>query len=840
MLPRFSLLALTVAGLVLAHAHAADNHADKTRNLIAVLQSGASFFDKARACQQLGEFGNREAVAALAALLPDEHLGAYARSGLEGIPDPGAAEALRAATATLQGNQLAGVINSLGVLRDEKAIGLLRQLAGDPGSGVAPEALLALGRISTDESIQILQQTLVQGPETTRAAAAAACLLAAEKQSAHGHSDIAVRLYDTVRRANVTLLYRVAATRGAIVARKESGVPLLIEQLRSNQGIIRNTALGAIREIPCDALASALNAEIERASSGLQIQLLTALVDCHNAQSLPVLQAKTASDHAEVRKAALATLGKIGGAAEIGVLLRAATDDRSAEESALALEGLGRMTGTAIDAPIVQALAAAADPGSRIKLIRLVETRGLTNSVGELLRHAADPEARVGVAALRALKAFAGPGELSALIALTKSSRDDAVREAAENAVVGAAAKAGDAASGGAAVLAELQQATNPALKNSWIRILASLGYAPALPTILRTMNDPNDAVAENTIEQLGRWPDPTPIDDLLSLVQAKANPARTRRALASAIQLATVAADEHQRPEGTLVQWFERAGATAQTVEDRRWIISGLGRLRHPESLRLLTRYLDDPGLQNEAALAVVQIAPALGQTDPTALHAALGKIAATVKSADLRGRAAKLAATIPAPAPPSPLFDGRSLAGWEGNTNVWRVRDGVIVGGSLKGNPRNEFLATVGRYGNFVLRLEYRLVGTEGFVNGGVQFRSVRAPQPAHEMSGFQADIGAGYSGFLYDESRRNKFLAQPAEGQVKRLEKPGDWNRYEVRCAGPRVQIFLNGEKTVDYTETDPAIQQDGRIALQIHGNCQAEISFRNLTVEPENGS
>ncbi len=88
--------------------------------------------------------------------------------------------------------------------------------------------------------------------------------------------------------------------------------------------------------------------------------------------------------------------------------------------------------------------------------------------------------------------------------------------------------------------------------------------------------------------------------------------------------------------------------------------------------------------------------------------------------------------------------------MAGWEGETNsVWRIREGVIVGGSLSGNPRNEFLATRASHKNFRLHPDYKLVGTEGFVNGGVQFRSRRIANPSNEMSGFQADIGAGYSG-------------------------------------------------------------------------------------------
>ncbi len=184
---------------------------------------------------------------------------------------------------------------------------------------------------------------------------------------------------------------------------------------------------------------------------------------------------------------------------------------------------------------------------------------------------------------------------------------------------------------------------------------------------------------------------------------------------------------------------------------------------------------------------------------------------------------------------AAPVPLFDGKSLAGWEGDEKVWRVEDGVIIGGSLEGNPRNEFLATERGYRNFRLSLEYKLVGTEGFVNGGVQFRSERMEKPAHEMIGYQADIGAGYSGFLYDESRRKKMLATAPPERIEQIEKPGGWNRYVILAEGKRIRLFLNGERTVDYIEMQAGITREGRIALQIHGDCKAVISFRNITIE-----
>ena len=185
---------------------------------------------------------------------------------------------------------------------------------------------------------------------------------------------------------------------------------------------------------------------------------------------------------------------------------------------------------------------------------------------------------------------------------------------------------------------------------------------------------------------------------------------------------------------------------------------------------------------------------------------------------------------------AEPVALFDGKSFAGWEGDTKTtWRIESGEIVAGDVtKQQPRNEFLATVERYENFDLRLKIKLTGTEGFVNAGIQFRTERIPNH-HEVSGFQADFGAGYDGALYDESRRNKILAKPDKETLAKASKPGEWNDYRIRVEGDRIQLWLNGVQTVDYTETDPKIAKTGIIALQIHGNAKSEVRYKDITIE-----
>ncbi|MFP6634078.1 MAG: DUF1080 domain-containing protein [Planctomycetota bacterium] len=100
-----------------------------------------------------------------------------------------------------------------------------------------------------------------------------------------------------------------------------------------------------------------------------------------------------------------------------------------------------------------------------------------------------------------------------------------------------------------------------------------------------------------------------------------------------------------------------------------------------------------------------------------------------------------------LPTPSEPptfEPLFDGNSLAGWEGDTRFFRVEDGALIAGRLDSPiPRNEFLASKESFGDFDLRFEARLLGTGR--NAGVPFRSERVAG-RREMIGYQCDIGKG----------------------------------------------------------------------------------------------
>ena len=176
--------------------------------------------------------------------------------------------------------------------------------------------------------------------------------------------------------------------------------------------------------------------------------------------------------------------------------------------------------------------------------------------------------------------------------------------------------------------------------------------------------------------------------------------------------------------------------------------------------------------------------------------------------------------------------LFDGKSLDGWDGNLEYWKVRDGMIVGDS-PGIKHNEFLCTKKEFGDFELRVTFRVIGDES-KNSGVQFRSKRVPNDT-EVSGYQADVGQNYWGCLYDESRRRKVLVQAPADELAKVVKKDDWNSYVIRCEGPRITLTLNGLKTVDYTEPDDSIARSGIIGLQIHGGKALQAQFKEIRIK-----
>lgn len=644
--------AFQLTGLFAVGWLAATIAAPSSQPWIAALQSDAPLFERAQACRQLAVLGGPEAVPALAPLLGDPQLSHYAREVLERIPDPAAGDALRNAAAKLRGPLQVGVVNSLGLRGETAAVSTLAGLAADRDAAppVVAASLIALGRIGGPEAVRVLRQSLAHEPASFRDAAAEGCVLAAARAVTAGRPDEATALYDAVRAASVSMLWRAAATRGAILTRGAGATALALEALRSSDRLLRDAALAAIRENPGVAPTATLVSEFARAEPDRQVLLIAALLERADERALAAIEAGAGAPAEPVRIASLEALGRSGRRSSLSILLRAVAKGTEAEAAA-AFAALARIRVPDTQARILETL-----PGvpaaRRARLIAIIGERNADGAGAELLALARRGDGDESKAALRALAGAAGPRELPELVWFTVASADADRKALAARALANAALKLGDPAERLEPVLAPLRGAPDD---NTILSLLPPLGAivrslggnetaARAATSLLSHKSGP---VREAALGTLAQWPDATPCLTLLEFARSRERAATEREAaLNGAIRLAAVAATQTEPAPFDVAAVFQTLHGLVRTREERLAFVSGVASLRRIEALRLLHPYLDDPEVRTEAAVAVVQIAPALLKTEhAAAVKPVLAHIAANEPDETIRRRAAQLA---------------------------------------------------------------------------------------------------------------------------------------------------------------------------------------------------
>jgi hypothetical protein len=199
-------------------------------------------------------------------------------------------------------------------------------------------------------------------------------------------------------------------------------------------------------------------------------------------------------------------------------------------------------------------------------------------------------------------------------------------------------------------------------------------------------------------------------------------------------------------------------------------------------------------------------------------------------------------------------PLFDGKTLDGWEvkGGFAKYHVEDGMIVGATAKGSP-NTFLCTKKEYSDFILEFE---VLCDPALNSGCQIRShvyekdttltierngrkIEQKRRKGEVYGYQveiANVSTGSSGGVWDEARQAKWLyATKPDPKASKALKNNEWNHYRIQCIGDHIRTWVNGIPCADFH--DP-LDASGLIGLQVHsvrGDQKLQVRWRNIRIQ-----
>ena len=584
-----------------------ESAAQKQRQLIGVLKSDAAPGEKGLACKQLAIYGTKDAVPALAALLSNPDLSSWARIALEAIPGSAPDAALRKAMGELQGRLLVATINSIGVRRDAKAVTGLGGKLGDPDMAVVSSTAVALGRIGGSKAAQMLEQALTGGPDVARPAVAQGCILCAERFLLKGQTAQAGKLYDAVRSAAVPKQRILEATRGAILARKSGGIPLLIEQLHSPDKAFLGIGLRTARELPGLAATEALAAELNRCSPDRQALILLAIADRSDAAAAATVLQAAMTGSGKVRLAAVGALERRMDKGSLPVLLEAAASD-DADVAQLAIGVLTRLPGNDVEIYLLDRLPQTSGR-TRQALIELAGRRRVEPALPVIVGFAADANPGVRSAAVQTIGILGDEKHAAALVQLLPSAQSAKDRADIEAALIGIGGRSGARS---APSLLPLARSGDAALRITALHVLASAGGPEALGAVKAAIDDRDESVRDEAVRTLSTWPNNWPEDGgvaepLLALIRNSQKTSYQVLGLRGYLQYVQ---GDKQLKDDAKVGKVKDVVPLLKRPEEQRLALGVVGNIPTAQALELLVTLAAEPAIADDAWSAVVRIA--------------------------------------------------------------------------------------------------------------------------------------------------------------------------------------------------------------------------------------
>ena len=597
------LTSFTISNMALADGPATSP--EKEQELLAVLKSDAAPAEKAITCKQLAIYGSAAAVPELAKLLPMPELSSWARIALESIPGPEADEALRTATASLQGRLLVGTINSIGVRRDAAAVAALSEKLKDADVEVAAAAAVALGRIGNDDASKALRTALADSSPEVRSFVAEGCVLCAERLHSEGKLADAIAIYDEVRAADVHLQRIVEATRGAILARGQDGIPLLVEQLHSDDRALFRLALGTAREFPGSEIDKVLVTEMTKSPDDRAALIVQAMADRKDTVVLTAILKAAEQGPLAVRLSAVDALARVGDVTCLNSLLKIAVD-KDAELSVAAKDTLAEIPGDNVNAQIV-ALLPKAEGATYPLLIELVGKRRI-EAVPQLLKALDNNSDVVRTAALVALGETVSLQQLSVLIDQVVAPKKSEDAEIAQKALKAASIRMADREACAKELSNAVDRVKSVPVKGTLLQILGAMGGTNALQAVGKAAKSTDAQLQDISSRLLGEWMTEDAAPVLLELAKIPSNPYQVR-ALRGYIRIAR----QFVLPDGKRTEMCQTAFDAARQTAEKKLVLDILKRYPTVDNLKMTIKLMKVPELKDDATQAMLVIAQKL-----------------------------------------------------------------------------------------------------------------------------------------------------------------------------------------------------------------------------------
>lgn len=573
--------------------------------LAAVLGDGGAS-DAARwfAARQLSRVASDAEVGTIAPLLRRSDTVDMARYVLERLPGYQAQQALLDGMRNTRGETRIGIIDSLGERGDPSAVAHLRRLSGNGDSATMRAAIVAMGKIGGDEAANATRWCAENIRYDLRPVATEAFLRCADKFLAEGDRERAAIMYEYVYIPAEKTELRMAALRGLLQAEPERAPERIIDTLLNEEPEMKNVAAESISLIDDEAGITALAEALPRLPAEYQAHVLDALARHPVPSGREATIAAARNANGRVGSAAIGALSAYGDAETITMLLRlAASGDESVREAARS--SLVRMEGPIVNDRLAQA-AISPDNGIRAEALHAITGRRAEEALPIVLRACEREVGGIRVLALESLGSIATVKELPFLVDQFKRAESVEDRAAANGAIVATAKRLGPGEARIQPIVKAMSGGRSSENDIALINILGQVGDDAAIPALLNAAKNRDGAVREAAVRALGRWNSPGALDALREIMAKAKTPAEERLAVDGYLRLLSIESD--RGVEETLAL-YQALTVRPLSAEQKRQLLSGLAALEDGRALPLAMRYVADPEVEAEAAVAIGQL---------------------------------------------------------------------------------------------------------------------------------------------------------------------------------------------------------------------------------------
>ena len=743
----------------------------------------------------------------------------------------------------------ASVMNALAAMRSSQAVKEFIFFASSEDINTRASAYNALACSASPEAYPVLLKAARDYQFRWERTGAVSALLNYAKNVA-GNGDIKTmdkicRMLMSKCNDRPSLQNKAAALRTFVLFHGASALPELFKASANTDFKFRSSSINMTELIKGDEATVKWIEFFPKATPDAKPEIIRMLGKRGSRTVIPLLTASLRDKDLAVRAASAEALVKTEGKECAPILVNYMLDfdtPQDQEAVASAWKSIAGNNETALLGPVLSAKSAVA----KVTAIELIAWNRNNDNFSEIAGMASSPESGVRKAALKALPDIAGPGNQKALLDLLASASDKEDISLVQDALSAAAGQIKDPSARSAEIL-KAMNGTIPAGK--LIPVLGKTGGKDALDFVLKEFNNGSPEDRDLCFNALTSWPDYSASSALFEICSS-ANTAYRGKAFSAYIGQ-IVNAEIPDEEKFLLLRKIMHLSASSQ---DKTMILSEMGKLKSYDALFYVGSYIDDNEVSGVAAKAAMTIAlPSTGSKAGmygdlvrNILTKAIPALAGSEKDYD-REMINKYLNAMPSDKGFVPMFDGKTLDGWQGlvlnpiarakmkpqklaeeqakaDKKVplnWSVKDGCIIF-----NGQGDNLCSKKEYGDFEMLVDWK-ISKKG--DSGIYLRGT--PQ-VQIWDTSRTEVGAQVgSGGLYNNQKNPSKPLLVADNPV------GDWNTFRILMTGEKVSVWLNGYLVVDnvtlenYWDSSIPIFPKGPIELQAHGT---DLQFRDIYV------